>query len=108
MNVATLNNELIDNTDNIIKVLTKLGHEKIQSRGKYITFANLGGDNPNACSILTETLGYQNFSHGGSGNLYTLVMDDLGYNFPKALKGNFISYWRIFLTPIHLANSFSN
>ena len=85
MNVATLNNELIDNTDNIIKVLTKLGHERIQSRGKYITFANISGDNPNACSILTETLSYQNFSHGGGGNIYTLVMDDLGCGFPKAL-----------------------
>ena len=85
MNVQTLNNELIDNTDNIIKVLTKLGHEHIQARGKYITFANLSGDNPNACSILVGTLSYQNFSHGGNGNLYTLVMDDLGYNFPKAL-----------------------
>ena len=85
MNVQTLNNELIDNTDNIIKVLTKLGHERIQARGKYITFANISGDNPNACSILIDTLGYQNFSHGGSGNLFTLVMDDLGCNFPKAL-----------------------
>lgn len=85
MNVQTLNNELIDNTDNIIKVLTKLGHEHIQARGKYITFANISGDNPNACSLLPATLSYQNFSHGGSGNIFTLVMDDLDCNFPKAL-----------------------
>lgn len=85
MNVQTLNNELIDNSDNIIKVLTKLGHENINDRGKYITFANIGGDNSNACSILKETLSYQNFSHGGSGNIFTLVMDDLDCNFPKAL-----------------------
>ena len=85
MNVQTLNNELIDNTDNIIKVLTKLGHERIQARGKYITFANISGDNPNACSILTETLSYQNFSHGGGGNIFTLTMDDLGCDFPTAL-----------------------
>lgn len=85
MNVQTLNNELINNTDNIIKVLTKLGHDNIRSRGKYITFANISGDNPNACSILIDTLGYQNFSHGGSGNIFTLVMDDMDCSFPKAL-----------------------
>ena len=43
MNVQTLNNELIDNTDNIIKVLTKLGHEHIQARGKFLGMLNDSG-----------------------------------------------------------------
>lgn len=86
MNVQTLNDKLIDNSENIIKILEALKHENITDRGKYITFSNHGGDNLNGCSILKSNLSYQNFSRGRSGNIYTLTMEDLNCDFPKSLN----------------------
>lgn len=91
INVQSLNDILCNNSENIVKILNKLNYEHIKDRGKYITFPNHNGDNLNACSILKSTLVYQNFSHGKSGNLYTLIMDELECSFPDAL--NKIAGW---------------
>lgn len=86
MDVITLQNKLCNEPDNIIKILDRLGFSNIKDRGKYITFPNLDGDNLGACSILKENLVYQNFSRNKSGNIFTLIMDVKGVNFPRALN----------------------
>ena len=91
INVQVLNENLCNNSENIVKVLEKLNYNHILDKGKYIAFPNHNGDNMTACSILKNNLTYQNFSHGGKGNIYTLVMNELGCTFPEAL--NKISGW---------------
>lgn len=86
MNVNALSDKIISNPTLIMDILESLGHLGIKDRGKYITCCNLGGDNPNGISVLKENLTYQNFSHSDKGNIYTLVMNELGYSFPKALE----------------------
>lgn len=86
MNVTVLQNKLIEKPELIIKVLEELGFTNIRDRGKYIQFPNKDGDNLSGCSILKSTLQYQNFSHGGKGNLFTLVSSELDLDFPKTLK----------------------
>ena len=85
MNVLTLQNKIIENPDYIIKILEELKFENIADKGKYIMFSNHGSDT-RGCSILKENLVYQNFSHGESGNIFTLVMSEKNFNFPEGLK----------------------
>lgn len=89
--VLEIQNTLIEESDLIPTILVELDYDNIRDRGKYFQFPNHGGDNMAACSILKSTLQYQNFSHGGSGNIFTLVMDEMNCNFPKALE--LISQW---------------
>lgn len=72
--------------ENIITILTALGHDDIRDRGKYVQCSNLDGDNRSAISILKEGLLYQNFTRGRKGNIVTLVMDEKDLNFPEALE----------------------
>ena len=70
----------------IIAILENLGYEHIRDRGEYITFPNLDGDNMGACCIYKNTLNYNNFSRGDSGNIFSLVMDKRECSFPRALR----------------------
>ena len=87
MDASKLLDKLEENAeDNIITVLSALGHEDIRDRGKYIQCSNIDGDNRSAISILKEGLLYQNFTRGRKGNIITLVMDERDCNFPEALE----------------------
>ena len=87
MDASRLLDNLEENAeDNIIAILSALGHDDIKDRGKYIQCSNLDGDNKTAISILKEGLLYQNFTRGRKGNIITLVMDEKNCNFPEALE----------------------
>ena len=87
MDAAKLLDKIEENAEeNILAILSALGHEEIRDRGKYIQCSNLDGDNRSAISILKEGLLYQNFTRGRKGNVVTLVMDEKDYNYPEALE----------------------
>lgn len=85
MDVVALQNFIIAKPERIEIVLEKLGFTNIRDRGRYYQFPNKQGDNMSACSILKETLHYENYSHGQRGNIFTLVMDDKHCDFYMAL-----------------------
>ena len=86
INVIDLQAHIENNPEYIETVLTELGHEQIRDRGKSYSCCNIDGDNPTGLSILKEGLLYSNFSHGGKGNLFSLVMEEKNCNFPRALE----------------------
>lgn len=86
MDIVALQNQIIANPEYIFSLLEDMGFEHIKDHGRYITFQNLGGDNPAGVSILKDTLQYQNFSHGSHGNLFTLIMETHQCGFAEALN----------------------
>ena len=85
MDVVALQNYILAKPERIETILEKLGFTNIRDRGRYYQFPNKEGDNMSACSILKETLHYENYSHGQRGNIFTLVMDDKRCSFYTAL-----------------------
>lgn len=67
-------------------ILHHLGYDEVRDNGNYFQFKNLDGDNPSANCIYKDTLSWQNFTRGLSGNIITLVMDIHGFSFPQALE----------------------
>ena len=90
MNVLKLNDILSGDSDKIIKILESMGYDEIKERkgqkGSYLAFPNLDGDNKTACNIYIDSLNYNNYTRAKKGNIYTLIMDTLDINFPKALE----------------------
>lgn len=86
VSLAKLQDEILNNPSHIETVLYKLGHEEIKDRGSYYQTSNLDGDNKTAISIKKDTLQYQNFTRGKSGNLITLVEDEKHCEFRRALE----------------------
>lgn len=86
MEAADLLMELQSNPDNVIKVLEKIGHTNIKDKGYYLQMSNIDGDNPTALCILKDSLIYSNFSHNKKGSFFSLIMDEVGCNFPDALE----------------------
>ena len=86
MDANILAEKIASDSENIVTILTKLGHEDIKDRGKYFQTSNLDGDNASAISIIKENLVYQNFTRNDSGNIFSLIMYDKKYTFPEALQ----------------------
>ena len=86
MDANILAEKIASDSENIIIILNKLGHENIKDRGKYFQMANLDGDNESAISIIKENLVYQNFTRNDSGNIFSLIMYDKKVTFPEAIK----------------------
>ena len=86
MDANILAKKIASDSENIVKILHKLGHENIKDRGKYLQTSNLDGDNTSAISIVKENLVYQNFTRNDSGNIYSLIMYDKKVTFPEALQ----------------------
>lgn len=71
-----------------INLLEDIGYENIRtipSRNE-LRFARERGSNPTSMKFSTDTLKYVCFSTGERGDVFSLVMDVLGYTFPEALK----------------------
>ena len=91
VNVVSLTNKLTDNPDAIIKIITRLGVDKIKynaSKGLITsTRPDPEADNPAGllCYIHSLRCVITTRSDKG-GNIITLVMDTLGLSFPKALE----------------------
>lgn len=100
ISVLTLQNKLIDNYENISKVLIKLGFD--ESKFNYIENQHLiksprpeeGADNPSGCLFYTNSLNYIYTTRSKQGNIFTLTMDIKKISFSRALKfiGNCIGY----------------
>ena len=86
MDANILAEKIASDSENIITILTKLGHDDIKDRGKYLQTSNLDGDNASAISIIKENLVYQNFTRNDSGNIFSLIMYDKKVTFPEALN----------------------
>lgn len=86
MDVITIQNELLAHPDKVRQLIEALGFEGIIERDNRFTFKNIGGDNPSGISVYKDTLKYCNFSHGGNGNIFTLVMETKHCTFPESLK----------------------
>lgn len=78
--------KIIGNKDSIRQVIESLGFTHIRERGNYFTFPRLDGDNQSANVIYIDTLRWNCYTRAESGNLYSLVMNTKGYNFPQAIK----------------------
>ena len=86
MDANILAEKIASDSENIITILNKLGHENIKDHGKYFQTSNLDGDNASAISIIKENLVYQNFTRNDRGNIFTLIMYDKKYTFPEAIQ----------------------
>lgn len=89
MDVINLTNRLINQPDKIMKILEKLGCQKVkynESKG-YITSTRPDESADNALGQLTyvDNLGVYQTTRSYTGNIFTLVMDTKGLNFPSAL-----------------------
>lgn len=85
MDVCALQEQIIANPEHIYTIVSNLGHENIVDKGAYYQFRNIGGDNNSGCSIRKADLVWSNFSHGKSGNIWTMLQDELGCSFKEAL-----------------------
>lgn len=88
MNVLKLTEHLSNNQDYIYKVLTSLDYQNItyNSSKNEFRFAREYGRNPSSVRLNAETLNFICFSTNNKGNIYSLVMKQKGYIFPKALE----------------------
>lgn len=92
VDVLLLRNKLIDNYENVVKVLTSIGFNKDSLR--YIENQHLiksprpekGADNPSGCLFYTNSLNYIYTTRNKHGNIFTLVMDIKKISFSTALK----------------------
>lgn len=95
MDVIALTNQLINQPEKIIKVLERLGCEKIKynDHKKYITSTRPeeGADNALGLMCFTDTLGVHMNTRAYKGNIFSLVMDTKRVSFPDALK--LVSKW---------------
>lgn len=88
INVLKLNDYLSGNVDAIIAILEALDLTEIRYNASRheVRCARDEGRNPSSVKIDTNTLYYNCFSTGNKGSIYTLVMERLGLNFPRALS----------------------
>lgn len=87
MNVLRLSEVLSENPSHVIKVLESIGYDNIRydSSKNTLRFPRRLGGNPTSVIMSCNSLIYNCFSTNSSGNIYTLVMDRRGLNFPLAL-----------------------
>lgn len=86
MNVLALQEKIVAHPEYIETICENMGLENIRNKGGYYSMRNIGGDNPSAVVIYKDNLHYENFSHGSSGNLFTLVMETKHCTFPECLE----------------------
>lgn len=88
ISVEILNQRLCGDFGAIIMVLEGLGLTNIRPNRarREIRCSREEGRNPSSLRINVDTLYYRCFSTGDKGNVYTLVMDRLGKNFPQSLE----------------------
>lgn len=92
MDVEALSSRLIDNPDEIIKVLKHLGFDeeliKYNTRKKCLSAPRPSddADNPNGFLLYTDKLKWLYTTRSGKGNIYSLVMELRNCNFPQALR----------------------
>lgn len=88
INVSVLENKISNNRELIEKILTKLCfiNLKYHSSKNYYTFPRIDGDNPNGYIFFCESLTFKSTTRNHKGNIFTLIMDLKGMNFPKALE----------------------
>ena len=87
MNALKLSERLSNNQDAIHKILESLDYQNItynKSKNEF-RFAREYGRNPSSVKLNAETLNFVCFSTNERGNIYSLVMKQKNYNFPKAL-----------------------
>ena len=87
MNAKELKEYLIDNPDEIEKILEDLGFHKIRNKGKYISCAVEGFNNPSGISILIENLHVESFTTHFEfiGNIFELVQQMKGKTFGQSI-----------------------
>ena len=88
MNVAALNEKLIGSQQYIQTILEELGFQELKYHNgstPYFQFPRLDGDNKTAMVVYTNSLRYKCFTHPAEGNIYSLIMEIRGCNFPQAL-----------------------
>lgn len=86
MDVATLQQKLINNKDDILKVIELLGFQNIKDKDKYCSFPRMDGDNPNGMAVYYDSLRYICFTRNDSGNLFSLVMKIRNVGFGQAIN----------------------
>ena len=96
MNALKLTERLSNNTDDIFKVLESLEYHNITyntSKNEF-RFAREYGRNPSSVKLNAETLSYVCFSTNDRGSIYSLVMKQKDFSFPKALDyvANLLGY----------------
>ena len=87
MNAANLSNHISGSPEQIIKVLEAMDFTNISYNAatNKVRFAREAGRNPSSSVIDVPSLQFFCFSTNTKGNLFTLVMDKMGFSFPKAL-----------------------
>lgn len=85
MDIDALQQKLINNKDDILKIVENLGFKDIKDKGRYCNFPRITGDNPAAIVVYYNSLRYVCFTHNDSGNIFTLVMRMMNVKFIQAV-----------------------
>lgn len=86
MDALSLQERIAGDKDGIFQILESLGYTQIRESPKYFSFPRLDGDNLSANTLYTDSLRWQCYTRGESGNIFTLVMYTKGITFPDSLK----------------------
>lgn len=86
MDALSLQEKISGNKDSVYKIIESLGYTQIKENLKYFSFPRLDGDNLSANTVYIDSLRWQCYTRGESGNIFTLIMHTKGINFPDSLK----------------------
>ena len=87
INSIRLKDSISGKIEIIVGILESLGYDRITVHNyKELRFPRIGGSNPTSMSFDLSSLKYYCFSTNDHGDIFSLVMNNLGYSFGEALK----------------------
>ena len=90
IDAANLKEYLRDKEDEVVKILGNIGIDtdtiKYHPTQNYLSMCRVGGDNKNGLLVWLDSLNFKMTTRNNAGNIFTLVMDETGCNFPSAVK----------------------
>lgn len=86
MDAIALRDKIVGNKNYIFQIIDSLGYKQIKESQKYFSFPRLDGDNLSANTLYIDSLRWQCYTRGESGNIFTLVMSTKNITFPESLE----------------------
>ena len=86
MDALSLRDKIVGNKDFIFQIIESLGYTQIRESPKYFSFPRLDGDNLSANTLYVDSLRWQCYTRGESGNIFTLVMFTKNITSPDSLR----------------------
>ena len=86
MDALSLQERIAGDKDGILEIIESLGYTQIKESQKYFSFPRLDGDNLSANVLYVDSLRWECYTRGESGNIFTLIMNTKNMNFPDSLR----------------------